>query len=80
MADNASTAAYELILEEVADVSAVRSTPLLWNYAELTEVHITNAPTGHRVEVAIWGDSDGIDVRCGRVRQRDAAEVTGRAA
>ena len=58
---------YALVLEEVADLTAVRRVPLPWSYAELTEVHVSEAGGGVRVELVLWADDTGLTARCSRV-------------
>jgi hypothetical protein len=66
--DRGSVRRYQLVLEEVAGLSAERDVPLPWNYAELTAVHVSDVPGGTKVEIILWAEPTGMTVRCSRVR------------
>jgi hypothetical protein len=60
---------YELTLDGVTEWHSSRSVPLPWNYAELTEIHIS-AVSDHqlRIEMVLWADDTSLSVRCERAR------------
>jgi hypothetical protein len=47
---------------------ASRDLPLPWNYAELTEVHVSESDDEVLVELVLWSDATSISVRCTRLR------------
>jgi hypothetical protein len=59
---------YVLVLDEIVDLHAKRTVPLPWTNAELTEVHVSEAPVGVVVELVLWADDTALTVRCTRAR------------
>ena len=59
---------YELILDDVTQWHSSRGVPLPWNYAELTEVHVSEVEDQVLVEVVMWSDENFLSARCSRVR------------
>jgi hypothetical protein len=59
---------YELVLDGVSRWQASRDLPLPWNYAELTEVHVSESDDEVLVELVLWSDATSISVRCTRLR------------
>jgi hypothetical protein len=57
---------YAVVLDEVRELRATRAVPLPWQYAELTEVHVSSATEGLAVEFVLWGD-DTVSATCSRI-------------
>jgi hypothetical protein len=58
---------YTVVLDEVRELRASRAVPLPWQYAELSEVHVSSTATdGLAVEFVLWGD-DTVSATCSRV-------------
>jgi hypothetical protein len=57
-----------LQFDDVTALRAERQVPLPWNHAELTEVHVSQAPGGVLVELILWDDDTTLTVRCSRLR------------
>lgn len=58
---------YELTLDGVTQWCSSRSVPLPWNYAELTEIHLSDVGDQVLVEMVLWSDDTSINVRCARL-------------
>lgn len=54
---------YGLILDGVTEWRSARSVPLPWAYAELTEVHVSDAMGQVFVEMALWDDGTSLSAR-----------------
>lgn len=70
MADDASgTTAYRVDCQSVVNLSFRSTIPEPWTYADVTEVYVTeDGSTGqHVVEIMLWSEGAGIDIRCGTV-------------
>lgn len=58
---------YTVVLDEVRELQASRAVPLPWQYAELSEVHVSSTATeGLAVEFVLWGD-DTLSATCSRI-------------
>jgi hypothetical protein len=57
---------YAVTLDEVQELRANRTVPLPWQYAELTEVHVSPTPGGVAVEFVLWND-DTVSATCSRI-------------
>lgn len=66
--DSGSTSRYDLVLIGVSEWSASRVVPLPWNYAELTQVHVSEVGDAFSVELVLWSDGTSVSVRCTEVR------------
>jgi hypothetical protein len=58
---------YELVLDGVTQWHASRGIPLPWNYAELTDVHLSE-DQDVLVELVLWSDDTSLSARCSTVR------------
>ena len=59
---------YDLLLESVTQWNCSRDVPLPWNYAELTEVHVSEVGDQVLVDLLMWSDETSLRARCSRVR------------
>jgi hypothetical protein len=59
---------YELTLAGVTQWHSSRSVPLPWNYAELTEVHVSDTEDQVVVDMMLWADNTTLSARCAEVR------------
>jgi hypothetical protein len=59
---------YELVLDDVTQWHSSRGVPLPWNYAELTEVHVSEVEDQVLVDLVMWSDETSLRARCSRVR------------
>jgi hypothetical protein len=59
---------FELTLDGVSQWQSSRGVPLPWNYAELTEVHVSEAQDEVLVELVLWDDATSLSARSARVR------------
>ena len=59
---------YELVLESVTQWHSSRGVPLPWDYAELTEVHVSQTDDQVLVDLLMWSDDTSLSARCSRVR------------
>lgn len=59
---------YRLVLEEVTDWHLSRGVPLPWDYAELTEIEVTDLENEVFVEMVLWDDDTSLMARCSRLR------------
>lgn len=59
---------YELMLGGVTQWHASRGIPLPWNYAEVTEVRVSEVMDQVLVEMVLWNDDTSITARCAHVR------------
>jgi hypothetical protein len=59
---------YALTLDGVDQWRSSRSVPLPWSYAELTEIHVSDAEGQKLVELVLWADDTVLTARCARVR------------
>lgn len=67
VADPAARRRFELRVEGVSAVRAEREVPLPWNYAELTEVHVTEKGHGVQLDLVLWSDDTAVSVLGSRV-------------
>ena len=60
---------YDLTLDGVTEWSVTRDIPLPGEYAELTEVQVTELDENQVfVEMVLWNDDTSLMARCARVR------------
>jgi hypothetical protein len=59
---------YEMVLDDVSEWHSTREVPLPWNYAEVTEVHVSEAGGQVLVELVLWSEPTSLSVRCASVR------------
>lgn len=59
---------YELVLDGVTQWHSSRAVPLPWNYAEVTEVHVSEGADEVLVEMVLWADDTSISARCASMR------------
>ena len=59
---------YELMLDDVTEWHSSRGVQLPWNYAELTEVHVSDVIDQVLVELVMWADDTSLSARCSSVR------------
>ena len=62
-----SSTRYRMLLEEVRSLRVDRIVPLPWEYAELTEVHVSKAADGLTVDLVMWEDDTGLTAACSRL-------------
>jgi hypothetical protein len=66
--DSDESRRYELKLDGVTQWRSSRSVPLPWNYAELTEVHLSDTEDQVVVDLVLWADGTTLSARCAGVR------------
>jgi hypothetical protein len=59
---------YELVLDGVIQWQSSRGVPLPWNYAEVTEVHVSQVADDVLVEMVLWADDTSLSARCANLR------------
>jgi len=59
---------YDLVLDGVTEWHSSRGVPLPWDYAELTEVHVSDSMDVVLVEMVLWAEDTSISARCAGVR------------
>lgn len=65
---NGSPARYRLVLEAVTEWHLSRGVPLPWDYAELTEIEVTDLENEVFVEMVLWDDNTSLMARCARLQ------------
>jgi hypothetical protein len=61
-------ARYRLVLDAVTEWHLSRGVPLPWDYAELTEIEVTDLEGEVFVEMVLWDDETSLMARCSRMR------------
>ena len=59
---------YELVLGGVTQWHSSRGVPLPWNYAEVTEVRVSDLLDQALVEIVLWDEDASLTARCAHVR------------
>jgi hypothetical protein len=59
---------YELVLDGVTQWQSSRGVPLPWNYAEVTEVHVSEVGEEVLFEMVLWADDTSLSARCASLR------------
>ena len=59
---------YDLRLDGVTEWHSSRGVQLPWEYAELTEVHVSDVMDQVLVEMVLWADDTSLSARCASVR------------
>jgi hypothetical protein len=59
---------YVLLLDGVTQWNSSRGVPLPWNYAELTELHVSDLMDQVLVEMVLWQDDTSLSARCASLR------------
>lgn len=59
---------HQLVLEGVKEWHVSRDVPLPWEYAELTEIHVSELEDGVFLELVLWDDNTSLMARCDRHR------------
>lgn len=59
---------YQLAMDGVTGWHLLRDVPLPWDYAELTEVHVTELDDEVFVEMVLWTDDTSLRARCTGLR------------